>query len=675
MISLDTETTGLDLYHGAKPFLVTICDEQGENTWWEWEVDPVTRQPRVPPADLHEINDTIAAADLVVLQNPKFDYRALCTVMDGRQGRPKLWWDWGNVRDTLLAGHLLASNQPHDLTTMAMVYLGVNIQPLEDALKAATQEARNLAKREEPSWRIARPGLPDMPSVRESSWKLDLWLPRTIAESRGYPSDHPWRTVASEYANGDSTVTLPLYAEQMKRIEARGLDKIYRSRLEILAVAAAMESRGVSGSRPTLVRIRDEFKREAEAAKRVCVNLAAGFGHDLVLPKSGNNKSLRQFVFNVLGMRPIETSKKTGEASLNARTVDHWIATLPPRSRQLRFFERLKDARKRDTAVQYMDGYERFWIPLGIYDRRGRQPWFCLHPSLNPTGTDTLRWSSQNPNEQNISKQDGFNLRECFGPIPGRVWYSLDYENLELRIPAYESREKELIYIFEHPDEPPYFGSYHLVVSHVLHRKEFELYGKDFKKRYVKTLYQWVKNGNFAVIYGAQRATADRAYHVDGAYDKIRVRFPRIAHLNDSQIEAADRLGYVETMPDRTVDPERGYPLMCSRTAWGKVLPTVPLNYHVQGTACWIATRAMVECQRYLDEINRTRSGDYGMVMQVHDELVFDFPSERRPGDNLPILREIKRRMEGCGDDVGVPTPVSCDAHAESWGRGEAVRL
>ena len=111
MISLDTETTGLDLRHGAKPFLVTTCNEDMVNCYWEWDVDPLTRQPIVPVEDLHEINDVIASAETLVLQNPKFDYAALRTVMDGKDGRPKLWWDWSKVRDTLLAGHLLASNQ------------------------------------------------------------------------------------------------------------------------------------------------------------------------------------------------------------------------------------------------------------------------------------------------------------------------------------------------------------------------------------------------------------------------------------------------------------------------------------------------------------------------------------------------------------------------------------
>jgi ribonuclease D len=140
MISLDTETTGLDLKHGAKPFLVTFCDEDGVNTWFEWDVDPKTREPVVVYGDLQEIQDLIDNADSIVLQNATFDVEALQTVFLDR-----LEWDWSKVYDTLLAGHLLASNQPHDLTSMVLIYLGINIKPYEDALAGACREARDTA--------------------------------------------------------------------------------------------------------------------------------------------------------------------------------------------------------------------------------------------------------------------------------------------------------------------------------------------------------------------------------------------------------------------------------------------------------------------------------------------------------------------------------------------------
>jgi DNA polymerase I-like protein with 3'-5' exonuclease and polymerase domains len=659
IISLDTETTGLDLYHRARPFFVTICGEDGAVAYWEWDVDPMTREPSIPPGDLDEIQGEIDRADVLVLQNTKFDYKALQTVYGGR-----LRWDWSRVRDTLLAGHLLASNQPHDLTSMALVYLGVNIKPLEDDLERACQEARRLAKAGYPEWVTARKGNPEMPSVRESTWQHDMWLPRAIARDRGYPPDHPWWTVLSDYSNGDSSVTLPLWIRQRELIQEKKLDRIYAERLRLLPVVCSVESYGVTLNRERLYSTRNQYRREADRCRRVCANLSGGRIKEL--PLSGTSNALKSVVYEHFGLKSNKRTKK-GNDSMDSSVLDHWVATLPAGSKPRSFIVNLKAYRKRMTAVSYMDNYERFWLPTGVFNGDGEQLWYRIHPSLNPTGTDTLRWSSSNPNEQSISKQEGFNLRYAFGPMPGREWYSLDYQNLELRIPAFEAGETDAVYVFEHPDEAPYFGSYHLLVADLLHPAEFRRHGTEFRKVYESTRYKWVKNGNFAVIYGAQESTADRSYHVPGAYSKIRRRFPRIAALNDRMIELANRRGYVETIPDRTVDPDRGYPIYCARTAWGKALPTVPLNYHVQSTAMWCTSKAMVRCHEYLQGVGL--GDDYRLIMQVHDENVFDMPVVE--GGNRPVVDELRRLMEMSGGDIGVPTPVSVEHYPGPWSKGD----
>jgi len=666
MISLDTETTGTDLRHGAKPYLVTFCDEDGDVTYFEWDVDPLTRQPWVSTGDLVQIQRLIDSADSLVLQNPKFDVTALRTVFGS-----KLQWDWGKVYDTLLAGHLLGSNMRHDLTSMAMQYLWIDVTPLEDEIKQYTNEARRWARKERSDWRIAEPGLPDMPSAKGTVWKYDMWLPRVVAEEREYPADHPWRVACSQYANGDSGVTLPLFLKQRELLKERKLWEIYNERLRILPVVCRIEANGVTLSSQRLKELHDDYRAESSRAGRICVRVAAKFGAELSLPKSGNNQSLLDTVFNHLVLKSPKRSKKTGEPSLDKSVLEHFEATLSRRSQQLAFVRALKAKRSRDTAMAYMEGYRKFWLPLEAKD------WYILHPSLNPTGTDTLRWSSSNPNEQNISKKEGFNLRYCFGPAPGREWWSLDAKNIELRIPAYEAGETEMIKLFENPDEPPYFGSNHLLCFSILHPEKWDRDDPEgllkAKKKYASTWYQYTKNGNFAVQYGSVESsgTADRAYHVEGGFNKIKKRFKKIhgpGGLNEKMIKTADRLGYVETMPDKTVDPKRGYPLLCPRDDRGGVKPTIPLNYHVQGTACWWMTKAMVRCQEYLDTLD-----GYKMILQVHDELVFDFPKARTPRGNLPKIRRIKELMEQGGDDLGLPTPVSVECHADTWDKGVTV--
>lgn len=670
--SLDTETTGTDLRHGARPFLVTMCDENEEVVWWEWSVDPKTRKVKANREDFLEIIKLIDEADLLVLQNPKFDYTALYLLAFdlGLGKRFYMAWDWDKVRDTLIAGHLLASNQPHDLTTMALVYLRVNIQPFEDAIVEAANEARRIARSEFPDWRIAKKGLPEMPSAKDKVVKYDMWLPKLIAEKLKYPSDHPWWTVCSEYANSDSSVTLPLYNRQMELIAERGLMDIYLERLLILPVISRMEDFGISMDPYRLQELKSKFQLESEEAERTCFEIAEAYEYDLELPKSGVNNSLHKFVFETLKLPVIKTGD-SGKPSLDKGVMDTYRFELEENSVQRSFIETLLGKRKRDTAISYLEGYERYMIKRRI------------HSSVNPTGTDTLRMSSSNPNNQNVGKQEtgieseNFNIRYAFGPAVCREWYAIDYENLELKIPAYESGERIMIEIFEKPDDPPFFGSYHLLNASIAYPDLFwpiaEEKGK-FKKLYAATWYQWIKNFGFAIQYGAQEATADKAAHRAGSFAAVKAKLINIEKLNQACIAHANKYGYVETIPDREINPHHGYPLLCRRSAWGSISPTLPLNYRVQGTACWIMMRAMIKVQKYIDQLNAMEpvNNHIHIAMNIHDELVLDFP-RRDPRINLPKVRKIRNIMASIGECVSVPLSCGVTFHPNNWSVGVAV--
>lgn len=677
--SLDTETTGLDQFHGCGPFFATMF-KNGDDypECWEWDVDPLTRKIKVPASDLLEIEQRIEETDELVLQNAKFDIVGL--IRQGLQWREE-WW--AKVQDTLFAGHLLASGEPHDLTTMALRYLRMDIKPLEDQLEAVIKECRDIARREFPHWKIAQDAKsdkanPDNPSATKKLHKWDMWLGRAIAEAKKLPKDHRFRTALPEYSNGDSFVSTGLWIKQKELLIERGLMPVYEKRRELVRVIVEMETNGVTFNHQRLEELREQFKEEAEESTKVCISLSNGVIEKL--PKSGTTPSMRQLLFDVWKLVPLDYSEKTGVPSVDKFTLDAWDHELPKNSKPGVFVRHLKRKRKRDTAVSYMDSYERFGIKMTVDE------WMRLHPSLNATGSVTLRFSSQSPNEQNISKQEDGNLRYIFGPAPGREWWSIDYENIELYIPAYEAEEQAMIELFEHPEVAPYFGSYHLLVAHVLHPREFEqclLDGVTFKKRYASTLYQWVKNGNFAVQYGAIEAsgTADRAYHVPGAQKRIQERFKNIAKLNQHHIEFARKHGYVLTMQDRECG---AYPIECTRDGRGRVLPTVPLNYHTQGTAMWCMGRAMVRCNDYLRQYNaaeraagRLKGQGAFITMQIHDEMVFDLPARAagpngKPG-NYNTVMKLRSLMEESGNDIGIPLKAKADFHPVTWAKGLAV--
>ncbi len=79
-ISLDTECGGLDRHHIARPFLVTICRQDGTQPWWQWPVDPHTRMPEVSQVDIGQIREELAKAGRVYLHGAKFDGGMLRTV-------------------------------------------------------------------------------------------------------------------------------------------------------------------------------------------------------------------------------------------------------------------------------------------------------------------------------------------------------------------------------------------------------------------------------------------------------------------------------------------------------------------------------------------------------------------------------------------------------------------
>lgn len=746
MMSLDVETCGLDLRHGARPYFVSTCNQDGEQRFWEWPVDPFTRQPAIPPEDVEDIrvmlrrvqgwgkfDSEVRERHVLVGQNIKFDAAALAAI--GIEDFP-----WRQVRDTLLAGHLLASNHPHNLTDMAVEFLGDDIEPQEEALKAACGKARQAVRSSKPSkgrpgggpfwgWQIAKEGQEGMPSVKaggkkgedgNSSWKADGWLPKAMVQAewaasyafkmlpafregrmplkrlaslRGWefrpPSEeweghHPWWTVLAEYACLDSEITLLLWEAQWGEIKRRQLDAIYRERLKLLPIIAGMEARGVSYCRANASLLKGQYEAHAGRCRDECIRLGGGAIERL--PVNGSSNALRDVVFGKFGLRSARRTKKGGE-SLDKYAIDDWLMTLERGGDAFQFLDNLRDYRRRQTALGYIAAYEKFCIPC-----EGLPDWALLHMNLNPTATATLRFSMSNPNGQQISRQEleedaedaeesgegrtgksKHSARFMFGPMPGREWWSLDYENIELRIPAYESGERAMIELFERPDDPPYFGSYHLMNASIIYPDLFWPLAEQkgaFKEQHGATWYQWCKNFGFATQYGAMLAsgTADRAAHKAGAQRLVMENLKEHTKLNEKYIRLAEKQGYVETLPDKTVDPSRGYPIVCSRGEHGHIKPTVPLNYHVQSTAMWCTMKAMIRCEEQL-RIWRREGFDGYMALQVHDEIVFDFPARGRA--NRWRAERMRELMEESGRDIGIPLRVAVTYNPRNWGEGE----
>lgn len=693
IIALDTETTGLDTFHGCLPFFVTICtDEQLKKQespyYWEWDVDPLTRRPIIPEGDIERILELVRSADKVILQNAKFDILALNEV-DNRFYEE---WDWDKTYDTMYAGHTISSIENRGLGDMALNYLGIDITEYENNLHAVIKDVIKEINKSDylelQTWKLAKVGMKGLPSQDNKAWACDYWLPKAYAKYTELPSDHIYNTCLREYALVDSMVTLSLWFEQEKILKHLGRYAQFERRMKVLRIAADMELRGVTTNSERHSEIETRYTKESIDMGERCSAIAENtYKHRLQFPKgSAVNNNLRELLLNKMKLRPIYNEKaKTASPTLNKDALNIYLEESEDNTEQKDFISNLLTKRKKDKTLSDLETYTRF-------RKLVKGSTYRLHPNLHPTGPKTLRWSCSNPNEQNISKGeqycvrclgdgeflgdecplckgsgvDPYSVRYILGPAEGREWWSLDAKNIELRIPFYLSGDKTLTDLFERPDDPPYFGSYHFAIFDLLHPEKYKEHGVKVKKLsvYGSTWYQWVKNGNFAVQYGAGDRTADKAFHVPGARKRIKERFSKLEALNQSKICEADRNGFIKT--------QYGYPLALTRNEFSTISPTLPLSYFVQGTAMDWEERGMIRC---FDQLNKWRAEDdfdAFITMQVHDECVFDMPYKPDMG-NLPRVRKLASLFEIAGQEIGIPIPVGIEYHRVHWGEGVTV--
>lgn len=252
----------------------------------------------------------------------------------------------------------------------------------------------------------------------------------------------------------------------------------------------------------------------------------------------------------------------------------------------------------------------------------------------------------------------------------------MDFRNLEKRIPAFECMEPKLVEIFEKPNEPPYWGSDHNLIASLLFPEEYwplaEIEG-EFKRKYPR-MAKKAKNTNFGKQYGAGKRKCETVSGVPGAFNLIDRGLPELAKLQAHYLAVAKKTGWVQTLPDRTIDPTKGYPILASRTEDGGVLSTTPFNYHVSGTACWAKNTALVRCAEQCRKW-RAEGFDAHIALEVHDSILFDFPKGATMEENLPRARILQKLMEQAGDNLipRIPTPVKVEYCAHSWAKGIAV--
>jgi DNA polymerase-1 len=384
----------------------------------------------------------------------------------------------------------------------------------------------------------------------------------------------------------------------------------------LVGVLARMELAGVRIDEAGLAALGAEIESDLERIERRIYELA---GEEF---KINSPKQLQQILFEKLALPPLKKTKtgfSTDESVLEELALNH---ELPAEILGWRKLAKLKST--------YVDA-----LPLFVHAETGR-----IHCQFNQTVAATGRLAASNPNLQNIPIRTplGQRIREMFIPAEGRLLLSADYSQIELRILAHLCRDEVLIEAFRAGED------IHVqTASRVFDVEPGDV--TDEQRSQIKAI-------NFGILYGSSAfgiartlgiSQGEAQKHIDAYFE----RYPRVRALVQDSIDRARERGYAETLFGR----RRYLPDLHSRNrVLRQAAERMANNSVIQGTAADLIKRAMIEIDADLREPGAPRAR---MILQVHDELVFEVAPE-----DVPALREqVRSRMQGVAE-LCVPLDV-----------------
>jgi DNA polymerase I len=435
---------------------------------------------------------------------------------------------------------------------------------------------------------------------------------------------------ATDYAAEDADVTLRLWNALKPRLPAEHVATVYETLERAMpAVLARMERRGISIDRQVLSRLSGEFAQKQGALEDEIKTLA---GEPL---NPGSPKQLGDILFGKMNL-PGGTKTKTGQWSTGARELEDLAEQGHALPRKILDWRQVSKLRSTYTEA----------LPTYVNPTTHR-----VHTSYALAATSTGRLSSSEPNLQNIPvrTEEGRKIRRAFVASPGMKLVSADYSQIELRL------------LSEVADVPALRKAFQDGVDiHAMTASEmFGVPVKDMPSEVRRR----AKAINFGIIYGISAfGLANQlgiAREEAGAYiKKYFERFPGIRDYMEATKEFCRKHGYVATLFGRKCH----YPDIVNSNASVRAFnERAAINARLQGTAADIIRRAMIRME---DALAKKKLGAM-MLLQVHDELVFEVPDDE-VAKTIPVIKKVMEEAPMPAIAISVPLQVDARA-ANNW--------
>ena len=425
------------------------------------------------------------------------------------------------------------------------------------------------------------------------------------------------------YACEDADVTLKLKNILEKELVKNNAEKLFLEiEMPLVPVLVNMETNGV--------------RIDPEALKQTSVHLTARMNeiekeiYQLADEEFNisSPKKVGEILFEKLKLNEKAKKTKTGQYVTSEEVLESLRSKHP-------IVEKILDFRGLKKLLStYIDS-----LPLLINKRTGK-----IHTSFNQTVTSTGRLSSSNPNLQNIPirNEDGKEIRKAFIPDDGCKFFSADYSQIELRIMAHLSQDKNMIDAFNEGND------IHAATASKLYKRPIADITRDERSK--------AKTANFGIIYGisvfglAERMNVSRQ-EAKELIEGYFTTYPQIKEYMDKSIEVAREQGYIETIFGR----KRFLPDINSRNAVVRgYAERNAINAPIQGSAADIIKVAMINIyNRFQSESLKSK-----MILQVHDELNFSvYPNEEEIVQKI-VVEEMEKAYK-------MRVPLNADS---GWG-------